>query len=82
MKPKVILITGSSRGLGAHAAYHFASKGHSLHIRENHDLAVSSIPAGRLGSEEDIFNALDFMVSGSSCITGQNIMVDGGCLMR
>lgn len=32
MKTKVILITGSSRGLGAHAAYKFAEAGHSVVI--------------------------------------------------
>jgi hypothetical protein len=30
----------------------------------------------------DVFVAMDFLVNSSSYITGQNIMVDGGLLMR
>lgn len=55
---------------------------HSLHIRENHERKAASIPAGRLGTPEDVFNALDFIVSGSTYMTGQNIIIDGGLLMR
>ncbi len=55
---------------------------HSLHLKENHDKAVSLVPAGRLGTPEDVFKTLDFLVNGSSYITGQNFMVDGGYFMR
>jgi 3-oxoacyl-[acyl-carrier protein] reductase len=55
---------------------------HSLHIRENHDNAVKQVPAGRLGTPEDIFTMLDFLVNGASYVTGQNFMVDGGYYMR
>lgn len=55
---------------------------HSLHIKENYEKAVSLIPEGRLGVPEDVFATLDFLVNSSSYITGQNIYVDGGFLMR
>jgi acetoacetyl-CoA reductase/3-oxoacyl-[acyl-carrier protein] reductase len=53
-----------------------------LHIKENLDKAVSAIPEGRLGSPEDIFKTLYFLVNDSSYITGQNLVVDGGFVMR
>jgi len=55
---------------------------HALHIKENLDKAMSAIPAGRLGSPEDIFKMLYFLVNDSSYVTGQNFMVDGGFMMR
>jgi len=55
---------------------------HSLRDREKHDEAVSRIPAGILGTPEDVFRAMDFLVRSSSYITGQNIIVDGGLMMR
>ena len=54
----------------------------SLHIKENYDKAVGTIPAGRLGSPEDIFNTIFFLVNDSTYVTGQNFIVDGGYLMR
>jgi acetoacetyl-CoA reductase/3-oxoacyl-[acyl-carrier protein] reductase len=53
-----------------------------LHLKENYDKAVGSIPAGRLGVPDDIFNAIFFLVNNATYITGQNIVVDGGYLMR
>ncbi len=54
----------------------------ALHIKENLDNAISKIPASRLGVSDDIFKAIYFLVNDSSYITGQNIIVDGGYLMR
>jgi len=54
----------------------------SLHIKENYEKAISLIPAARLGKPEDIFKAVYFLVNDSSYITGQNINIDGGYLMR
>lgn len=54
----------------------------ALHIKENYNKAISLIPAGRLGTPEDIFKAVYFLVNDSSFITGQNIIVDGGYIMR
>jgi len=43
---------------------------------------MSSIPLGRMGSPEDVANAVAFLASDSaSYITGQTIHVDGGMLM-
>jgi acetoacetyl-CoA reductase/3-oxoacyl-[acyl-carrier protein] reductase len=55
---------------------------YSMHIPENYQKQVSLIPAGRLGTPQDVFKALDFLINGSSYITGQNFMVDGGLVMR
>jgi len=55
---------------------------HALHIKENLDKAESAIPARRLGSPEDIFKTLYFLVNDSSYVTGQNFVVDGGLIMR
>ena len=54
----------------------------ALHVKENYYNAVGRIPAARLGTPEDIFRAILFLVGESSYITGQNIIVDGGYLMR
>ena len=54
----------------------------SLHIQENMDKAIALAPMGRLGIPEDIFTTVKFLISESSYITGQNISVDGGYLMR
>jgi 3-oxoacyl-[acyl-carrier protein] reductase len=53
-----------------------------LHQKENKDRYLSMIPMGRIGTPEDIFNAVNYLVNDSTYITGQNIMVDGGFLMR
>ena len=55
---------------------------YSLHIKENYQKQVAGIPAGRLGTPQDFFTAMDFLLNSASYITGQNIMVDGGLLMR
>jgi len=55
---------------------------YSMHIQENYRRQVSHIPAGRLGTPQDVFSTLDFLINSSSYITGQNLMVDGGLLMR
>jgi 3-oxoacyl-[acyl-carrier protein] reductase len=53
-----------------------------LYIKENLEKAISSIPIGRLGIPEDIFNAVYSVVDKMTYITGQNINIDGGYLMR
>jgi acetoacetyl-CoA reductase/3-oxoacyl-[acyl-carrier protein] reductase len=55
---------------------------HALDIQENRDRAERLVPAARLGTPEDVFRMLDFIVNDSSYITGQNFMVDGGYFMR
>ncbi len=48
-----------------------------------HDLYKTIIPLGRMGSSEDIANAIGFLCSeNASFITGQNIVVDGGLSLR
>jgi acetoacetyl-CoA reductase/3-oxoacyl-[acyl-carrier protein] reductase len=44
--------------------------------------AIQAIPAARLGSVEDIFNAIYSLVGTMTYVTGQNFVIDGGLLMR
>ncbi|MDR1213497.1 MAG: SDR family oxidoreductase [Propionibacteriaceae bacterium] len=53
---------------------------YALRDQANYDKVVSTIPDGRLGTPEDIFRALRFLVGDASYVTGQNITVDGGLL--
>lgn len=53
-----------------------------LHNKANYDKAVSLVPYGRLGTPDDIFNAIYSIVNNLTYITGQNLMIDGGYLMR
>ncbi len=55
---------------------------YQLHKKENYEQAISAIPLGALGTPEDIFRMVDFLVNESTYITGQNFLVDGGKLMR
>jgi 3-oxoacyl-[acyl-carrier protein] reductase len=49
---------------------------------EARESLMSSVPLGRMGSPEDVANAVAFLASdGASYITGQTIHVDGGMLM-
>ena len=44
-----------------------------------HDLYCSITPLGRMGETEDVLNAISFLLGpGSSFITGQDLVVDGG----
>ena len=44
--------------------------------------ALKVIPMGRLGTPQDIFRTINFLVCESTYITGQNFFVDGGKLMH
>ncbi len=54
---------------------------YNLHNKENLAKALSEFPAGRLGTPEDVFNMMKFIIEDSSFVTGQNFCVDGGYLM-
>lgn len=43
---------------------------------------VDTIPMGRLGTAEDLFRAVRFLVEEASYITGQNFFVNGGHFMQ
>jgi acetoacetyl-CoA reductase/3-oxoacyl-[acyl-carrier protein] reductase len=49
---------------------------------ENLERALSGIPMQRLGTPEDVFQIIDFIVNSSSYVTGQNYFVDGGSYMH
>jgi 3-oxoacyl-[acyl-carrier protein] reductase len=49
---------------------------------ENLERALSSIPMHRLGTPQDVFQVMDFIINSSSYITGQNYYVDGGAYMH
>jgi acetoacetyl-CoA reductase/3-oxoacyl-[acyl-carrier protein] reductase len=54
---------------------------YQLHNDENYRKAVNTIPLERLGSPDDIFRMIYFIMNDSTYITGQNFFVDGGYLM-
>ena len=43
---------------------------------------VDTIPMGRLGSVEDLFRTVRFLVEDATYITGQNLFVNGGHFMH
>jgi 3-oxoacyl-[acyl-carrier protein] reductase len=50
---------------------------------EQRNLAIQMTPLGRLGSVDDIANAVAFFASDEACfITGQVLSVDGGLVMQ
>ena len=54
-----------------------------VHAREIFDSTVSSAPAGRLGTPEEVANAVVFLASPAAAfITGANLIVDGGFTKR
>ena len=53
-----------------------------LDEQENLERALSGIPMSRLGTPEDVFQIIDFIVNTSSYVTGQNFFVDGGSYMH
>lgn len=54
---------------------------YQLEKPENLERAIHSTPLRRLGTPEDVVRLIDFLVTESSYITGQNYLVDGGMLM-
>ncbi|OKI08087.1 short-chain dehydrogenase [Streptomyces sp. CB02923] len=55
---------------------------YGLDVPEKREAIVRSIPRNRIGTTADIADALEFLVaSGSSYITGQQLIVDGGHFM-
>jgi len=53
-----------------------------LNEKENLERALSGIPMSRLGSTEDVFQVVDFIVNTANYVTGQNYFVDGGSYMH
>lgn len=54
---------------------------YSLSESENYERVVSTILMGRLGTADDLFRVIDFIISKSDYITGQNFLVNGGHFM-
>jgi len=52
-----------------------------LDRKENYDAAVSRIPMGKLGTTDDMFKMVEFLIEDSNYITGQNLFVNGGHFM-
>lgn len=55
---------------------------YKLDEQEALEQALGSIPMSRLGTPEDVFQIIDFLVNTSSYVTGQNYFVDGGSYMH
>lgn len=53
-----------------------------LHEQENLERALGGIPMSRLGTTDDVFQAIDFIVNTAGYVTGQNYFVDGGSYMH
>jgi len=53
---------------------------YQLNREENFQQAVAKIPMRRLGTPEDVFRMIEFLVNTSSYVTGHNFFVDGGYL--
>ncbi|MDR1853220.1 MAG: SDR family oxidoreductase [Propionibacteriaceae bacterium] len=54
---------------------------YSLDDPEAKGHVLSQIPMGRIGTPEDIFQAIKFLVDGQPYATGQNFVIDGGNTM-
>ena len=52
-----------------------------LHDPATYEAAIKAIPAGRLGTPEDVVRVARFLVEESDYITGQNFFVNGGNFM-
>ena len=53
----------------------------NLHDPATYEAATKAIPAGRLGTPEDVVRVARFLVEESDYITGQNFFVNGGNFM-
>lgn len=78
LAPKVrvnCIIPGFTRTSETEARYQLADP-------QNVEFKANSIPLGRIGTPEDIANAVSFMLSdGAKYINGQKIIIDGGQFM-
>ena len=54
---------------------------YSLSESENLKRVIGTIPMGRLGTADDMFKVIDFIINESDYITGQNFPVNGGHFM-
>lgn len=54
----------------------------NLHDPDTYRATVDAIPAGRLGTPEDVYRMVRFLVEESDFITGQSFFVNGGTYMH
>ncbi len=54
---------------------------YALHERANYERTVSTVPAGRLGTVDDVFRAVHFLINEAEYMTGQHLFVNGGHFM-
>jgi 3-oxoacyl-[acyl-carrier protein] reductase len=54
---------------------------YNLSESENYERVIGTVPMGRLGTADDLFKVIDFIINESDYITGQNFPVNGGHFM-
>lgn len=53
----------------------------NLKNNEKYQEIINTIPLQKIGTPEDVFRVAKFIIAESSCITGQNLFVNGGNFM-
>ncbi len=54
---------------------------YALHEPANDERTASSVPMGRLGTVDDVFRAVNFLINDAEYMTGQHLFVNGGHFM-
>ena len=91
-RPRIAIVTGAARGIGAGVAVRLAADGMTVAVlataarvkmsfEDFKTAAASQIPVRRVGLPEDVAHTVSFLVSdGAGYVSGQIIYVAGGPL--